>query len=140
VAKKNFTDLGSLFKHLNSQLQDTVKNKNGSVANEAIEEGKTRVQTDVYDVYEGFYQRTGELKESWKIETTADGIMVYNDRTDGDKQVAYIVHEAEGYTQSFPYEYTRRPFIDNMAEELKRNGKLSQAFINDLRKRGFDVK
>lgn len=141
MARKSATNWNDLKKILNQEIQKTIQNPTSSTANTAIEAGKRHIQSDVYDVYtEGFYSRTGQLKESFKIENTPEGIIIYNDRTDGSKQVAYIVHEADGYTQSFPYENTRRPFIENTAEELRSSGELSVAFITDLKKRGFNVK
>jgi hypothetical protein len=140
MANKNVTNFKDLFVAVEKELQETLKNKNGSVAKKAVKKSEDHVQTDVYDVYEPIrYQRTNELKKSWEVQTLADGILITNTREEDGKDIAYIVHEADGYTQSFPYENIPRRFLDNAVEELKKTGELTDDFIVDLKKRGFKV-
>ncbi|WEG18498.1 hypothetical protein PQ478_08450 [Alkalihalophilus pseudofirmus] len=140
VRSKNFTDLGSLFAGIEAAVNSTLRDKQGSVARHAVETAKRHVEVEVYQSYNPqFYTRTGQLKESWEVQLTIDGLMIVNTRNEDGKDIAYIVHEADGYTMSFPFENVPRRFRDTAVEELKNDAGLRAAFLSDLRKRGFNV-
>lgn len=142
VTLKNLKDLE---KYFNNMAKKAMNEGNG-VKNVVIETGKRHVQEDVYDVYTpnpnnpNSYKRTGELKNNWKSEPTADGIAVFNDRRDGDRYVAEIVETGQGYQYDFPYDGKPRPFTENTRKELDGSIQLKDGLRKDLRNAGLDVK
>lgn len=128
-----FNNLKELEKYVNKMAKDAMT-KGNSVKNTVIEEGKRQVQETVYDVYDPkVYQRYGELKNSWEVEETSDGIAVFNDRRDGDKYVAETVEYGRGYDYDFPYANTPRPFTENTREELSKGNKLAESLKKDMK-------
>jgi hypothetical protein len=123
-----------------NQIAKNAMNNGNAVKNKVIETGKKHVQTDVYDVYTPMmYKRTGELKENWKTEPTADGMAVFNDRRDDGRYVAEVVETGKGYEYDFEYNGVERPFTKNTADELRNNGELTDALRKDLKSAGFDI-
>lgn len=114
--------------------------KGNSVKNTVIDTGKRHVQEDVYDVYDPVvYQRSGELKNNWEVEETADGIAVFNDRHDGSKNVAETVEYGENYDYEFKYSHTPRPFTENTRQELSKGNKLANSLKQDMKRIGLDI-
>ncbi|MCP1159446.1 hypothetical protein [Bacillus infantis] len=140
----NFKNFKDLEKYVNQMAKKAMNEGNG-VKNVVIEAGKRHVQEDVYDVYTpnpnnpNSYKRTGELKNNWKSEPTADGIAVFNDRRDGDRYVAEIVETGQGYQYDFPYDGKARPFTENTRKELDGSSQLKDGLRKDLRNAGLDV-
>ncbi|PLR99648.1 hypothetical protein [Bacillus sp. T33-2] len=134
-----FNNLKELEKYVNSMAKEAMV-KGNSVKNEVIETGKRHVQTDVYDVFSPrVYSRTGQLKEDWKTEETADGIAVYNDRNEDGKNIADTIEHGRNYDYEFEYSNTPRPFIENTRKELAGSNRLTNALRKDLKSVGFDV-
>ncbi|MFK3936690.1 hypothetical protein ACI2JA_04130 [Alkalihalobacillus sp. NPDC078783] len=138
--QKGFTTMSSLLAAADAVVKQAAKDKNGLVAKAVVDEGKRQVQETVYDAYtNGIYDRSGQLKEQWVVESVEDGILVYNDRRDGDRYVAEIVETGDGYDQRFPFVGVPRPFTQNTIDELARSGKHVQALQDELIRRGHRV-
>ncbi|MEB5480786.1 hypothetical protein P8825_14560 [Shouchella clausii] len=133
-----FTSLNELFANLNKTITGIIQDENGSVVKAGIDALKTSVQENVYDVYDPYlYERTGELKEEWKVEKEDGGIAIMSNRYDGNTYVAQVVETGVGYRYSFLFDGTPRPFTQLAAEELQGTGKLTLALSNELKRRGF---
>jgi hypothetical protein len=136
-------NLAELKKYVD-QIAKQAMNNGSHVKKTVIEKGKQHVQSDVYDVYTPnesnpkAYKRTGELKENWKTEPTADGMAVFNDRRDEGRYVAEIVETGKGYQYDFPYNGVERPFTKNTADELRDSNELTEALKKDLKSLGID--
>lgn len=131
-------NIAELANYVNQMTKQAMNN--GSVVKKTvIDTGKKHVQEDVYDVYTPkVYQRSGELKENWKTEPTADGMSVYNDRRDDGRYVAEIVETGKGYQFDFEYNGVARPFTKNTADELRDSSELTEALKKDLKSVGID--
>jgi hypothetical protein len=126
------------------QIAKQAMNNGSHVKKTVIDTGKRHVQSDVYDVYTPdesnpkSYKRTGELKENWKTEPTADGMVVFNDRRDDGRYVAEVVETGKGYQYDFEYNGVARPFTKNTADELRDSSELTDALKKDLKSVGID--
>lgn len=135
----SFDSLKDLERYINQKAKEAML-KGNATKNVVIEEGKKQVQETVYDVYSPkVYERTGELKESWETEETADGIAVFNDRRDGSKDVADTVEYGRNYDYQFKYSNTPRPFTENTRKALDGSSKLTDGLRKDLKSAGIDV-
>ncbi|WP_099301819.1 hypothetical protein [Bacillus sp. Marseille-P3800] len=140
MSNKGFTSLSQVFAHINQSLAQSIQDEDSQVVKASIETLKQSVQENVYDVYSPFlYDRTGGLKEEWKVEIEDGGIAIMSNRHDGETYVAEVVETGTGYRYDFPYNGVPRPFTQLAAEELKGNGRLSHALKQDLVKRGFRI-
>lgn len=136
-----FDNLKDMEKYLKNVAKEAMV-KGKAVKETVIDTGKRHVQEDVYDVYTPkSYERSGELKENWKVEETADGIAVYNDRRDGDKYIPEVIETGVGYDYTgYGYEYEKpRPFIENMRIELSSENKLANSLKKDMKRMGIQV-
>ncbi|MEW5569592.1 hypothetical protein [Rossellomorea marisflavi] len=123
-------------------------NKGTHVKSEVIETGKAHVQSDVYDVYtpstsQRGYKRTGQLKEQWDTEETANGMNVFPSRRDEDtgKYIPEVIESGDGYDFEFEFNGRARPFVENTRQELAANkGRLADALKQDLKSVGVNVK
>ncbi|KON87336.1 hypothetical protein AF332_11205 [Sporosarcina globispora] len=132
-------DLKDLRKYVN-QMAKKAMNQGNAVKNTVIEEGKKQVQETVYDVYTPrIYERSGELKESWEAEETADGMAMFNDRRDDGRYVAEVVETGQGYQYDFEYNGKPRPFTENTRKALDGSSKLTDSLRKDLKSIGIDV-
>ncbi|WP_442636606.1 hypothetical protein [Rossellomorea marisflavi] len=133
--------------YIDSKAKEAM-NKGTHVKSEVIETGKAHVQSDVYDVYtpstsQRGYKRTGQLKEQWDTEETADGMNVFPSRRDEDtgKYIPEVIESGSGYDFEFEYNGRARPFIENTRQELATNkGRLADALRQDLKGVGVNVK
>lgn len=132
-------DLKDLSKYVN-QMAKQAMNKGNNVKKVVIAEGEKQVEETVYQSYTpNQYERTGLLKKSWKAEETADGIAVYNDRRDGNKNVSEIVETGQGYQYEFDYNGVPRPFTENTRKALDGSSKLTNALKQDMKSLGADI-
>lgn len=130
-----------LAKEIEKLAAKAMQKQNSETSKTVIETGKKHVQEDVYDVYDPImYQRSGELKESWKVENTSNGIAVSNDRHDDGRNVAEIIESGQGYQYDFEYNGKARPFTENTREELRNSNKLAQSLEKDLNSLGIKTK
>lgn len=143
MAAKNMQELA---KQIEAMAIKAMQRSNSATSRAVIETGKQHVQSDVYNAYTpnpnspNSYQRTGELKESWEVEPTSNGISISNTREDDGRYIPEIIESGQGYQYDFEYNGKARPFIENAREELRNSNKLSEAFKQDLRKQGLNVK
>lgn len=138
---RTVNNIAELAKLLQQEAIKAMQQPNSQTSKTVIETGKKHVDEDVYGVYSpSVYERTGELRESWEVENTSDGIAVFNTRHDDEKYVAETVETGRGYEYDFEYNGKPRPFIENTREELRNNNKLTQALSEDMRKSGFKIK
>jgi hypothetical protein len=134
-----FSNIKQLELYVNKMAKEAML-KGNSVKNTVISTGKKHVQEDVYDVYSPkVYQRTGELKENWKVEEISDGIAVFNDRREGEKDIVETIEYGKNYDFDFEYSNTPRPFIENTRQELSKGNKLANSLKQDLKSIGLDV-
>lgn len=139
-----FNNLDELEKYIN-QLAKQAMNEGNAVKETVIQTGESHVQSDVYNVYTPnpnnpkSYKRTGELKKDWVSEPTDEGIAIYDDRTDQDRDVSAIVNTGQGYQFDFPFNGVERPFIKNTADELRGSKELTNALAQDLKALGIEV-
>jgi hypothetical protein len=140
-----FNNIADLESYLNKLVKQAM-NEGNAVKDTVISTGERHVQTDVYDKYipnpnnPRAYKRTGELKTgNWKSDETADGIEIYDDRTDQNRDVTSIVDTGQGYQFDFPYNGVPRPFIENTVQELQGSTELSNALKTDLKSIGVNV-
>lgn len=137
-----FNNLKDLEKYVNKMAAEAMS-KGRAVKETVINEGKKRVQEDVYDVYPEpkVYERTGGLKEDWNWQDTPDGIEIINTRTDKDsgKYIVDTIEYGRNYDYEFEYSNKPRPFIENTREALRDSDKLKNAMKRDLKSLGVDV-
>ncbi|NBI28596.1 hypothetical protein [Chengkuizengella marina] len=142
---KDFTNLGDLTKYLSRQITESL---NDNVAKAAVKTMQEEIEDEVYDayspkVYERKYYQDGLIDED-NIETKmidAKTLEIQNVRSDGDKNVAYIVETGEGYTYDVPKELTDgRPFTQETKRRLKEEGIAKQAMKDGLHQRGMDAR
>lgn len=134
-----FDNLKQLEQYVNKMAREAMV-KGNSVKNTVIETGKKHVEEDVYSAYEPRqYTRSGELKDSWEVEETADGIAVYNDREENGKSIADTVEYGRNYDYEFEYAHTPRPFTENTRQELAKGNKLANSLKQDMSRIGLDV-
>lgn len=109
---------------------------NEGVADKVIEIGKKNVQSAVYDAYQPLvYKRTNKLRDkSWEKIPVECGVIIRNNRTDGDKQVSYIVESGEGYTANFAYSGVGRPFMQTTKDMITSSDIIETAFARELSK------
>ncbi|RYI30613.1 hypothetical protein EVU96_09360 [Bacillus infantis] len=135
----SFKNMKDLERYVNQMAKKAMNEGNG-VKNVVIDEGKKQVQETVYDAYAPHvYERTGELKENWKSEPSAEGIAIFNDRRDGEKNVALVIETGQGYEYDFPYSDKPRPFTENTRKTLDGSSQLKDGLRKDLRNVGLDV-
>ncbi|TYS56445.1 hypothetical protein FZC83_02400 [Rossellomorea marisflavi] len=138
-----FKSMKELKAYIDSKAKEAM-NKGTHVKSEVIETGKAHVQSDVYDLYSPKqYDRTGQLKEQWDTEETANGMNVFPSRRDEDtgKYVPEVIETGQGYDYEFDYNGRARPFIENTRNELAANkGRLTDALKQDLKSIGVNVK
>ncbi|PKR82846.1 hypothetical protein [Heyndrickxia camelliae] len=137
-----FKDLNDLAKYI-PQLTKEAMLKGNATKNTVIETGKEHVQSDVYDPYTPvIYERSGGLMNDWEVEETADGIEVYNTRSDekSGKNIVDTIEYGRNYDYEFEYSNKPRPFIENTIKELEVSNKLSQSLKADLKSIGIEVK
>jgi hypothetical protein len=133
----NITELKKYVEHMAKQAM----NSGIAVKKTMIDTGKKHVQSDVYDVYTPkVYERTGDLKNNWKTEPTADGMAVFNDRRDEDtgKYIPDTIEYGRNYNYEFEYSNKPRPFIQNTVNELQNNNQIKEALKKDLKNVGID--
>lgn len=144
----DFDNLDELAKFVNKNvIKESLKT---DVADKVIEIAKDHVDEDIYDVYTPkIYERTGQLKESFKAIETEDGIEIINTRRDGDRNIPEIIEYGQSKS-SQGYEYPAyypsgdnfiqpRPFIENTRIELEHGRQHIEALKESLRKKGYDV-
>ncbi|MGR7944285.1 MULTISPECIES: hypothetical protein [unclassified Paenibacillus] len=144
MAKREFSDLKSMFTYLDQQAQSVLKQE---VAKKTVEKMQQHIQSDVYDVYDPvLYERKGYNgglidEDSIEVGLVDDNTLyVENIRFDGDREVAEIVESGQGYTYDFLYNGVPRPFTENTRQELQQTGVLNEVMRNGLSRRGLDVK
>jgi hypothetical protein len=140
-----FDNLAQLELYVNQLAKEAMTSGN-AVKETVIQTGERHVETDVYNKYTPnpnnplAYKRTGKLKSgNWKTNPTADGIEIYDDRTDQGRDVTAIVATGKGYQYDFPYNGVPRPFIENTVDELRGGSELTNALKMDLKTMGVDV-
>jgi hypothetical protein len=137
-----FSNLKDLEKYVNKMAKESMS-KGHHVKDEVIDTGKRHVDSDVYDVYTPkVYERTGQLKEQWESEETADGIAIYPSRRDEDtgKYIPEVIESGIGYDFSFEYSGKARPFVENTRYELEANkDRVADALKKDMKSMGLDV-
>lgn len=137
-------DLKDLEKYVNNMAKQAMQ-KGNATRKTVIEAGKRHVESDVYSVYTpdpnnpNSYKRTGQLKEDWKVEDTADGIAVYNDRNENGKDIVDTIEYGRNYDYEFEYSNKPRPFIENTREDLRNGNELKEALKKDMKSMGLDV-
>lgn len=139
----NINELANI---VNQMFKEAI-NEGTAVKSTVIEAGKRHVQTDVYNVYTPnpenpkSYKRTGELKEDWETQPTAEGMVVFNTRTDKEtgKDIVDTVEYGRNYDYEFEYSRTPRPFIENTFIELQSGNEITNALKQDLRAKGLIV-
>jgi hypothetical protein len=136
-------NMSELAKQIEAMARKAMQRSDSETSKVVIETGEQHVQSDVYDTYEPkMYERTGELKESWEVENTEDGIAVFNTREDDGKYIPEVIETGKGYDyQGYGYGYEKeRPFVSNTREELRNGNQLSQALKRDFEKMGIKTK
>lgn len=140
-----FNNLKDLFKHVEKQMQSTLKNE---IAELVVETMQSHVQEDVYDVYEPVDPSKRRMYDGGLIDQDSIEIQVVDDNTisveniaiDGLRNVPYIVESGQGYFSGASPILTRgRKFTEGTREELHNTDKLKQTMKNGLRKRGVKV-
>ena len=131
MAKSIAEQLRALKPKIESEAQKVL---NEAVADKVIEIGKKNVQTVVYDAYNpSIYQRTGQLRDdAWEKIPVECGILIRNNRTDGDKQVSYIVESGQGYTAKFAYNGVGRPFMQSTKDMITSSNIIENIFAREL--------
>lgn len=137
----NFNNLNDLFKHIEKNVQDALKD---DVAEAVKETMADTIQQNVYNVYSPMiYTRRGEqggLIDKRNMEATLNGDTLTvkdiapldNGRTDYD--LDEIIENGWG---NMPF---ARPFYGDAEETLKRTGDHTEALKQGLKRRGIDVK
>jgi hypothetical protein len=134
-------NMNELAKMIEKMAIKAMQQPNSETSQTVVETAKQHTQTDVYDVYTPQqYERTGELKESWEVENTRDGIAISNTREDAGKYIPEVIETGEGYQYDFEYNGKARPFIENTRNELRNSNNLTESLKRDLRNQGFNVK
>lgn len=140
---KKFTNLDKLLQYFEKATIKQIVNRHSPVVEKAIEVSKDKVDKVVYDVYSPkVYERTYQLRDSsWEVVELPDGsgVEIANTRSDGNRDVAYIVHTGKGYMFPFEYSGKERPFMEVAVEELNKTGVLSDVLIKELERKGFRV-
>lgn len=137
-----FDDLKSLERYINQQAKQAMLKGNG-VKNAVSEEGQKQVDEKVYSYKPKQYERTGQLRDSWKTEETSEGIAVFNTRKDEEsgKDIVDTIEYGRNYDYSgYGYDYEKpRPFIAETRKNLEGSSKLTNGLRQDLKSVGFDV-
>jgi hypothetical protein len=131
-----------LAKQVEKLAAQVMQKKNSSTSNTVIEEGKRQVDKTVYSSYDPkVYERTGQLRESWEVENTSDGIGVFNTRRDEDtgKDIVDTIEYGRNYDYEFEYSNKPRPFVENTRESLRNGNQLKDSLKKDLKSIGLDV-
>ncbi|WP_080845554.1 hypothetical protein [Cytobacillus gottheilii] len=135
-------DFKDLDKYVN-RLAKQAMSKGSATKNAVINEGKKQVDQTVYTYTPNQYDRTGKLRESWEVESTADGIAVFNTRKDEEtgKDIVDTVEYGRNYDYTgYGYDYEKpRPFIQNTKKVLNGSSKLTNALKQDLKSLGADI-
>jgi hypothetical protein len=142
-----FSSIKDLENYVNKKVKESMV-KGNHVKDEVIDTGKRHVQEDVYDKYTpdpnnpNSYKRTGQLKEQWESEETADGIAIYPSRRDEDtgKYIPEVIESGIGYDFSFEYSGKARPFVENTRYELEANkDRVVDALKKDMKSMGLNI-
>lgn len=135
-----FNNLNDLFRYIERQTQDTMRNEVAETAKDAM--SKT-VNSAVYGVYQPEYYRRRGLnggladKDNYTVEEIHNGIIVTNDTPldngNNEPRLDDIICNGLG-RQPFP-----RDFFSEAENELLRTQVHKQALKKGLRDRGIDV-
>lgn len=139
-----FKSLKSLFAHAEKKIQaslaDNVAKKAKSVMKEEIKDKVYNVYTPTQ--YQRQYTRGGLIDEA-NIETKVKGkvLSIENVRSDGNKNVAYIVETGEGYTMKNPPSVLTegREFTAATRQRMA-SGEAVDSLREGLHQRGLDVR
>lgn len=138
---KGYTDLNKLLKDFQAQVVKTTQNSN-SLHKSLKKIGEDSVEETVYSYDPRQYKRTGQLKDSWEIDNTPDGIVLHNTREENGRDIVQIIESGEGYQYSgYGYEYEKpRRFVEHTRQTIKETGVHIKEVKNALRSSGYDVK
>lgn len=148
VAIINISKFSDLERALKKIVQDAMEDE---VATKAIELGVKNVASEVYAKYTPYssdgvtphYERTYELMSSFEYNPIHNGIEVYNDRSEGGRNIAEVIETGVGflwgYTRNLDEEIGARPFMAKTREDLK-YGEFKKSLEKGLNVRGIDTK
>ena len=93
----------------------------------------------VYDAYRESQSRTGQLRDSaWATIPIECGVIIRNDRTDGNVQVSHIVESGYGYSipdRNSPLKYGfPRPFMQVTKDQIQNSNIVENIFAKELSK------
>ena len=136
----NFKDLNSLFKHIETQIQDTMTDEVAETVKENMAE---TIQANVYNAYmPQYYNRrmeNGGLLDQNNMEVTEipDGISVRDVAPLDNKRTDYALDEI--VVESMGYMPWARDFYFDTTDKLSANQEHVTALKNGLKRRGYDV-
>jgi hypothetical protein len=142
-----FTTLKQLELYLKKEIENSLRQ---DVAPKVIEVAKERVQKDVYDVYSPkVYERSGQLKESFKKNDIPDGVEIENTRKDGSRYIPEVIeygHDKSSQGYEYPVYYPSgdnylqpRPFMANTENEILEKNIHTEELKKSLRTKGMDI-
>jgi hypothetical protein len=141
-------NLKELERILNKQIQQSLKT---DVASKVVKVAQDHVQKDVYDVYPDpvEYQRTGQLKDSFKVNSVQNGIEIENTRSENGRDIPEIIeygHDKSKQGYEYPAYYRGgsnfiqpRPFIENTRKQIENENIHVEELKKSLKSKGFDV-
>lgn len=136
----NFKDLNSLFKHIETQIQDTMTDEVAETVKENMAE---TIQANVYNAYmPQYYNRRfedGGLLDQNNMEVTEipDGISVRDVAPLDNKRTDYALDEI--VVEGMGYMPWARDFYFDTADKLSANQEHVTALKQGLKRRGYDV-
>lgn len=157
ILSKQFKDLSSLFKHLDKQIKDTIRQDDTNVKNVVVYELQESIKKNVYNAYKSParnpYRRQGKNGglldvNNFRLEPFKDGVSIYSiregmDRNGEDVYVAEILEGLRPYSIEDVWGYgyeTPRHFVDPARKKLSGSKKLYKAFELDLKNSGLSAK
>lgn len=124
-------DVAALARHVERQNDRIFNSNTSSVRNLVIKTGQQKVDTEVY-AFPSSTPRTGQLKELWASETQGGLVAIYNYRSEGGRDIPYVVETGQGYNYPSRYAGVPRPFFEETFNELKGSRGLLNAYKRDL--------
>jgi hypothetical protein len=155
MARNDFSDLKSLFKHIQSEATKSLKSNVAPVARQEMSETIQEVTFNQYDPSEYVRRELRGEKglssiENIQVELVDDHTISIENVTTGDgddygQPIDEVIVSGNGYTWEGSRIYNARPplerdFYADTADRLRQNGKHVDALKEGMIKRGLNVK